>query len=257
MILHSQIIGEGTPFVILHGFLGMSDNWKTLGRKFAEMGYQMHLVDQRNHGRSFHDDAFSYGVMAEDLLRYCDFHNLKKIVLLGHSMGGKTAMEFATRYDEKVSSLIVADIAPKGYPQHHHEILKSLASLSFDEVTTRGMADEQLSLYIKEIGIRQFLLKNLYWKEKGKLGLRMNLKVLTEKNSEIGKALPKDSIYSGETLFVGGGNSGYIEKYDEIVIKNHFPKAQITWLPDAGHWLHADNPTKFLEIIAKFLQKEI
>ncbi len=257
MILHSQIIGEGTPFVILHGFLGMSDNWKTLGRKFSELGYQMHLVDQRNHGRSFHDDSFSYEIMAEDLLHYCDFHELNEIVLLGHSMGGKTAMEFATRYPDRVSQLIVADIAPKSYPQHHHEILKALATLNFDEIKTRGMADEHLSNYIKETGVRLFLLKNLYWEEKGRLGLRMNLKVLTEENIEIGKALPKDAVYNGDTLFVGGKNSGYIETYDEILIKNHFPKATVTWLANAGHWLHADNPTGFLEIIAKFLQKEI
>ncbi len=257
MILHSQIIGEGYPFVVLHGFLGMSDNWKTLGKKFAEMGYAVHLVDQRNHGRSFHSDDFSYQIMADDLLRYCDFHGLEEIILLGHSMGGKTAMEFATKYESRVSQLVVADIAPKSYPQHHHEILKALGLLDFNKIKTRGMADEELSLYIKDMGTRMFLLKNLYWKEKGQLGLRMNLKVLTEKNTEIGKALPEDKQYKSPTLFVKGEHSSYIESYDEILLKKYFPLAQLATVEGAGHWLHADNPTGFLEIIANFLQKEI
>ncbi|MBX2828084.1 MAG: alpha/beta fold hydrolase [Flavobacteriaceae bacterium] len=257
MILHSQILGEGTPFVILHGFLGMSDNWKTLGRKFAELGYQMHLVDQRNHGRSFHDSAFSYKIMAEDLVRYCEHHALDNMVLLGHSMGGKTAMEFATQNGNRVSQLIVADIAPKSYPQHHHEILKALAALDFSVIDSRGSADAKLGEYIPEMGIRQFLLKNLYWVEKGQLGLRMNLPVLTEKNTEIGKALPTDAVFNKDTLFVKGSESGYIETYDEILIKKHFPMAKLATVDKAGHWLHADNPAKFLEIIANFLQKEI
>ncbi|GAB5401755.1 MAG: alpha/beta fold hydrolase [Aureisphaera sp.] len=257
MILHSQIIGEGTPFVILHGFLGMGDNWKTLGRKFAEMGYQVHLVDQRNHGRSFHSNDFSYRFMSEDLLQYCEHHQLSEIVLLGHSMGGKTAMEFATGYEDRVSHLIVADIAPKSYPQHHNEILKALATLDFSEISTRGKADEKLAHYIPEMGIRQFLLKNVYWKEKGQLGLRMNLEVLTEKNIEIGKALAEGTQFNGAALFLGGERSGYIETYDEILIKKHFPKATFATVEGAGHWLHADNPTVFLEIITKFLQKEI
>ena len=148
MILHSQIIGEGTPFIILHGFLGMSDNWKTLGRKFAERGYEMHLVDQRNHGRSFHDDAFSYEIMAEDLKTYCEHHEISEMVLLGHSMGGKTAMRFAASYPEMVTQLLVADIGPKKYPQHHQDILKALALLDFSKITSRNEADQVLEGYI-------------------------------------------------------------------------------------------------------------
>ncbi|MCH9661925.1 MAG: alpha/beta fold hydrolase [Bacteroidetes bacterium] len=256
MVLHSQIIGEGTPFVILHGFLGMSDNWKSLGRKFAELGYQLHLVDQRNHGRSFHSEAFNYRIMSEDLLAYCDQHNLSEMVLLGHSMGGKTAMEFATTYPEKVRQLIVADIGPKAYPSHHQDILKALGSLNFSEIKSRSQADEVLETYIKEVGVRQFLLKNLYWVEKGQLGLRMNLSVLADTYDEIGQALTVDARFEGETLFVKGAESGYIEIYDELGIKKHFPKAKITEISNAGHWLHADNPTKFLEIIENFLQNK-
>lgn len=253
MLLHSQIIGEGKPFVILHGFLGMGDNWKTLGKKFSELGYQVHLVDQRNHGRSFHSDVFNYTVLAEDLKKYCDHYSLKSAVLLGHSMGGKTAMEFASKYPEYVSKLIVADIAPKAYPEHHHEILNALSSLDFNIVKSRKQAQDVLGKYILNEGVKQFLLKNLYWKEKGVLGLRINLPVLVETYSEIGKALTKEAKFEKETLFLAGALSNYIDPYDEMDIKSHFPKASIKTVSNAGHWLHAENSKEFYEIVMKFL----
>jgi len=254
MVLHSQIIGEGRPFIILHGFLGMGDNWKSLAKKFSELGYQLHLVDQRNHGRSFHNSNFNYSLLASDLHEYCLHHNLENIVLLGHSMGGKTAMEFATTHPEMVTHLIIADIAPKAYPSHHQDILKALSSLNFSEIKTRGQAEAVLSTYIKDTGTRLFLLKNLYWKEKGQLGLRINLPVLMEKIEEIGKALPLDRIYDGSTLFARGEKSGYIESLDEMTIKQQFFKAQIVTINGAGHWLHADNPVHFFDEITRFLK---
>ena len=254
MLLHSQILGEGTPFVILHGFLGSGDNWKTLGNDFSEKGYQVHLVDQRNHGRSFHSDEFTYELMSEDLKHYCEEHQLKEIILLGHSMGGKTAMEFATTYPEKVSKLIVADIGPKSYPEHHQDILKALSSLNFDEITSRGEADEVLSQYIPHFGTRQFLLKNLYWIEKGKLALRINLPVLIKEYNIVGNALVDDATFEKETLFVKGEKSGYILPMDEILIHKHFPKAKIETISKAGHWLHADNPSQFYDKIMEFLK---
>ncbi len=256
MILHSKIIGEGTPFVILHGFMGMGDNWKTLGNRFAELGYQVHLVDQRNHGRSFHDEAFSYEVMVEDVKAYCDYHQLNKMVLLGHSMGGKTAMLYATTYPECVKKLIVADIGPKAYPPHHQYILKALSELEKQPITSRKQADEILSQFIKDVGIRQFLLKNLYWKEKGVLGLRMNLPVLSKNIEEVGKALPKDAVFNGDTLFIKGEKSGYIEDYDVPFILKHFPKAKIVTINNAGHWLHAENPKQFYSEVVSFLEQK-
>ncbi len=253
MKLHSQIYGSGTPFIILHGFLGMGDNWKTLGNRFAEVGYEVHLVDQRNHGRSFHDDVFTYAAMAADLKEYVAEHNLQHIILLGHSMGGKTAMEYATQYPEDVEALIVADIAPKNYPQHHQDILKALSMLDFSSITSRGDADKVLAGYIKEKGIRQFLLKNLYWKEKGVLALRMNLPVLTREVAAVGVALENDRSYEGKTLFLGGEHSGYIEPMDEVLIRKHFPKAKVVEISNAGHWLHAENPDEFYENVINFL----
>lgn len=251
--LHSQILGEGKAFVILHGFLGMSDNWRSLGRKFSEDGYQVHLVDQRNHGRSFHSEEFSYELMVQDLKNYCEAHNLEEIILLGHSMGGKTAMLFATTYPKMVSKLIVADIAPKFYPVHHEVILNGLKMLDFSKINSREEAEDDLAEYIKVKSIRLFLLKNLYRKTKGGYGLRLNLPVLTDTIENIGVALPEDAIYKGDVLFLGGEKSDYIEPKDEALITKHFPKARINTISNAGHWLHAENPQEFYDNVVNFL----
>lgn len=252
MILHSNILGEGQPFIILHGFLGMSDNWKTLGRKFAE-NYQVHLVDQRNHGRSFHTSEFNYDVLVEDLKQYCEEHQLQNIILLGHSMGGKTAMLFATEYPNLISKLIIADISPRFYPTHHQTILNGLSAFNFDVLKTRGEADEQLERYVPDFGTRQFLLKNLYWVEKGRLGLRINLEALKENVTEVGEALPTHAKFEGSTLFLRGDKSEYIMPNDESLIHTHFPEAKIVTISKAGHWLHAENPLEFYAAVSDFI----
>ena len=254
MILHATVIGEGQPFVILHGFLGMSDNWKTLGRQFSDHHFQVHLIDQRNHGRSFWDDNFSYEVLAEDLKHYCDTNNLTNIILVGHSMGGKTAMLFATLFPEIVSKLVVVDISPRFYPIHHDVILEGLDALDFDVVKSRGEADKLLSDYVPDFGTRQFLLKNLYWIEKGKLALRINLKVLKEEVGEIGEALPPYAKFEKRTLFLRGDRSEYIGIEDERIISSHFTKVEIATISNAGHWLHAENPKDFFEAVVQFIK---
>ncbi|MDW5287361.1 alpha/beta fold hydrolase [Formosa sp. PL04] len=253
MQLYANILGEGKPFIILHGFLGMSDNWKTLGSKFSENNFQVHLLDQRNHGRSFHSDDFSYELLVEDLKDYCDTNNLKNIVLLGHSMGGKTAMLFATKYPEYVSKLLVADISPRFYPVHHDAILNGLSALDFSKIKTRGAADKELAQYVSDFGTRQFLLKNLYWVEKGQLGLRINVEALTENVSEVGEPLPLHARFEGDTLFLRGDKSEYISFQDESIIKAHFPKAIIVTIKNAGHWLHAENPEDFYNEVLQFI----
>jgi esterase len=253
MILHSNIIGNGKPFIILHGFLGMGDNWKTLAKEFSESNYQVHLVDQRNHGRSFHSEDFDYELMSADLKAYCDDHNLSDIILLGHSMGGKTAMLFAATYPELVNKLIVADISPRFYPVHHDTILEGLNSLDFSKIKSRGEADKALSSYIKDQGIRMFLLKNLYWVKKGQLGLRINLPVLKENVSEVGEALPTHAIFNKDTLFLRGDRSEYIGEQDETIIHRHFPNSKIITIANAGHWLHAENPKDFFTAVMNFI----
>jgi len=253
MTLHSNIIGKGKPFIILHGFLGMGDNWKTLAKQFSKLNFEIHLVDQRNHGRSFHSDDFDYELMAEDLKVYCDNHNLRDIILLGHSMGGKTAMLFATKHPELVNKLLVADISPRYYPVHHDAILEGLSGLDFSELKTRGEAEEALSNYVHETGTRLFLLKNLYWVEKGQLGLRMNLEVLKDNVSEVGEALPIHAVFEKDTIFLRGDRSEYIGEADEAIIHRHFPNSEIITISDAGHWLHAENPEEFYEAVVNFV----
>ena len=253
MHLHSNIIGEGQPFIILHGFLGMGDNWKTLAKQFSGLGFQVHLVDQRNHGRSFHDSEFNYDVLAADLKTYCSHHNLQDIVLLGHSMGGKTAMLFAALYPEIVSKLIVADISPRFYPVHHDAILEGLSSLNFEEITSRKQAEEQLSKYVQDVGTRQFLLKNIYRLSPSVLGLRINLKTLKTNVSEVGEALSSTLNFQKDTLFLRGDKSEYISDQDGPLIKHQFPTAVVKTISNAGHWLHAENPVEFFHNVRVFI----
>ena len=254
MILHSRIEGNGKPFVILHGFLGMSDNWKTLGSQFADVGYEVHMLDMRNHGKSFHSDEFSYDAMANDVKLYCEHHNLKNIILLGHSMGGKTAMLLATLHPELIEKLIIADIGPKFYPQHHQTILEGLNAIDFSKQPSRSEVEEIFSKYITDFGTRQFLLKSLYWKEKEQLAFRFNLEVFNKKIEEIGKALPIENIFEKPTLFLRGSKSNYILDEDFETIKYHFPNSEIKTISNAGHWLHAENPKDFYIETMSFLK---
>ena len=251
--LHSNIIGEGKPLLILHGFLGMSDNWKTLGVQYAKQGLQVHLIDQRNHGKSFHSEDFDYDILAEDLKHYIQQYKLEDVIIMGHSMGGKTAMQFAFTYPDLMYKMIVADIAPKYYPPHHQHIIDGLNQLDFDRIKSRGQADTELSNYIPDFGIRQFLLKNLYWVQKGKLGFRFNLNVLSDKMGEIGDNINPSDIYKGPTLFIKGDKSEYIALSDIDIIKRHFPLATIDTIDNAGHWLHAENPAQFFNKTMDFI----
>ena len=251
-LLHSKIIGNGAPLIILHGYFGNGDNWKTIANELAKT-FEVHLVDQRNHGRSFHADVFDYEEMVKDLQHYITHYQLEQLILIGHSMGGKVAMLYATDYPESVRGLIVADISPKMYPPHHHDILDALNSIDFSIHSSRKLVDEKLKEFIPEVGVRQFLMKNIYWKEKGQLDFRFNVQSLTENTHEVGAALPSFNVFEGSTLFLKGENSGYISTDDTSLIKAHFPAANILVIPKAGHWLHAENPVAFLQETLLFL----
>lgn len=251
-MLYSKIEGEGKPFIIIHGFLGMSDNWKTLGLQFVQLGYQIHLLDMRNHGKSFHSDEFNYEIMVEDVKAYIDFHNLQNITLLGHSMGGKIAMLFATIYPDLVEKLIIADIGPKYYAPHHQTILAALNAVDFSKNPSRSEVDEIVSKYISDFGTKQFLLKNVYWKTPVQLSFRFNLPVFNDKISEIGTALPFENHFDKPALFLRGEKSDYILDSDFETILHHFPLAIIKTIPNAGHWLHAENPNAFYCEVEKF-----
>ncbi|MBY0485965.1 MAG: alpha/beta fold hydrolase [Flavobacteriaceae bacterium] len=253
-MLYSRIEGEGKPLLIIHGFLGMSDNWKSFGSLYAAEGFQTHMLDLRNHGKSFHSDDFSYDVMSQDVLEYCKANNLDKVAIIGHSMGGKVAMLFATTYPEMVEKLVVADIGPKYYAPHHQDIFAGLNAVDFSTKPSRTEVEETLFPFIPDFGTRQFLMKNLYWVEPGQLDFRFNLKVFNVNMEVIGTALPEENIFEKPTLFIRGGNSRYILDTDFESIKKHFPKAVFETIPNVGHWLHAENPKLFFEETARFLK---
>lgn len=252
-MLYSKIEGSGKPFVILHGFLGMSDNWKTLGTQFAAQGFEVHMLDLRNHGRSMQSDEFNYQLMVRDVVEYCQDKNLTNINLLGHSMGGKVAMFLATQYPDIVEKLIVADIGVKFYKPHHDDILNGLLSVDFSKQPSRNDVDEILKPYIPDFGTRQFLMKNLYWKSPGQLDFRFNLTALVANKGIIGDALEENAVYNKPTLFLKGAHSNYILDADVDEIKQHFPLAQVKEIANAGHWLHAENPTDFYKEVMTFM----
>jgi esterase len=253
MLLHSRIEGEGKPLLIIHGYLGMSDNWKTLGGQYAGAGFQVHALDMRNHGKSFHSDAFTYDAMVQDLVDYCHANNLDKVDIIGHSMGGKVGMFFAMQHPEMLDRLVVADIGPKYYSPHHQDIMEGLNAVDFSVKPDRSAVEAILSRYIDDFGTRQFLMKNVYWIEPGQLAFRFNLDVFNEKIDNIGEALPEGSRFDGKTLFLRGDKSRYIKDEDFALIKSHFPNAEIKEIKNSGHWLHAENPKDFLEETLEFL----
>lgn len=250
--LYHRTLGDGQPLIILHGLFGSSDNWLTLGKKFAE-DFKVYLVDQRNHGQSFHDNDFSYEAMAEDLLQFMQQQGLEKAHILGHSMGGKTAMVFATTHPGRVDKLLVADIGPQSYPVHHGTILKGLFSINLKELKSRKEADEQLGQYIPEPGIRQFLLKNLMREGDG-FAWKINLPVIAQQIEQIGKGLNQNTSYSQETLFIRGEKSDYIKDTDLNLIHSIFKQSQVETIKGAGHWLHAEKPGEFYELAIQFLK---
>ncbi|MFH6957895.1 alpha/beta fold hydrolase [Flavobacterium aquidurense] len=254
-MLYSKIEGEGKPFIIMHGFLGMSDNWKTLAGQYVDAGFQVHILDLRNHGRSFHSEEWTYEAMVKDVFEYCQANQLSRIDILGHSMGGKVAMLFATTHPEIVDKLIVADIGPKFYKQHHQDILAGLNAVDFSVKPSRNDVEEILLQYVPDFGTRQFLLKNLYWQEPGQLAFRFNLAAFNNNLDAIGKALDENLIFDKPILFIRGGNSGYIQDSDFDAIREQFPNAVFETIPDAGHWLHAENPKLFFELTTEFLKQ--
>ncbi|TAG06687.1 MAG: alpha/beta fold hydrolase [Cytophagia bacterium] len=242
-----------TNIIILHGLFGTADNWFTIGKKLAEKN-NVYLIDQRNHGQSGWSDNWSYEEMSEDLNEFISTHQLENIALVGHSMGGKTAMLFAGKFPEKLSKLIVVDILPRYYAPHHSNIIEALKSIDLKNLTSRQEAEKQLENQGLDIGTRQFLLKNLYRNDNQNFGWRMNLDVISQKINNVGENYSNDFGYEGATIFIRGDKSNYINlENDTPIIKKHFPNAEIITVKDAGHWVHAEQPQTLLAILNDFL----
>ncbi len=237
--------------IILHGLFGSSDNWYSLAKVFAEH-YTVFLVDQRNHGQSPQTDEFDYALLAEDLADFIQEHALEKPIILGHSMGGKAAMNFAVRYPERLSQLIVVDIVPKPYPVHHDAILDGLKAVPLQSLTSRQEADKILSRYVPEMDVRQFLLKNLSRNGSGGFEWRINLKAIDRAIESMGAGMIYSGKYDGPSLFIQGKKSHYYADGDEQRIQAIFPRAKFATL-DTGHWVQAERPAEFVDLVLNYL----
>jgi len=253
-ILHSNLIGNSKrDLFIIHGFLGMGDNWKTHANKIAESDFRVHLIDLRNHGKSFWSDEFSFEIMVEDLYKYAKYYNIKRFSLLGHSMGGNIGMLFAQKYPELLEKIIIVDIIPKQYKPHHETILNGLKSIDFNKMKSRKHVDTHLSKYISDERVRQFLLKNLHWVDKESLGLKLNIEVLFEFKDRLSIKLKKGISFAKPSLFLYGDSSTYVDESDFPMLYSNFSNIEIIKVPSSGHWVHADNPSFFIDKTINFL----
>lgn len=253
MQLHYQHEGSGHPLIILHGLFGMSDNWITHARNLSEH-FSVYALDQRNHGKSPRHNVFNYEAMVDDLHEFMETHSLDSAYLLGHSMGGKTAMQFAFDYPQKVDKLIVADISPDEYNHKHDRIIEAMLATDLSKYSSRSEVDKDLKDRVSDARIRQFLLKNLYWKDRSSLGWKANLEVIQENLTEIFRALDSNQPFKKPVLFIRGADSHYITDLHVLRIQELFPNARIETIDDASHWLHAEQPEKFHESVMDFLK---
>ena len=244
---------SGEHIIILHGLFGMLDNWHTLASRFSAQ-YQVWIVDQRNHGRSPHSVEFNYPVMADDLHDFFQQHSIPKAHLIGHSMGGKTVMQFAFQYPDLIAKLIVIDIAPIGYPVKHNNEIEAMQSVQLDKITRRSDAEEMLMPLVPENDVRQFLLKNLT-REGDTYRWRMDLESIVKNYAAIIGPVDLDKVYNGATLFIKGGNSDYIREEDKPEILRQFPKAEFITVPGVGHWVHAEAPGHIFDIVTEYFQE--
>lgn len=252
MQLNYKEFGEGFPVIILHGLLGSLDNWQSMARQLAD-DFKVYTLDQRNHGKSPHTQEHTTQAMANDVAGFFEQHGIEKAHLIGHSMGGKTAMQFALDHPERVAKLVVVDIAPKQYKSGFEEIFAGLKALNPAGLESRKQADEELSKYIPQFAVRQFLLKNL---DRTKDGFRwkMNLHLLADAHDNILNKLTGEGPVAVPTLVVRGGRSNYITDADKALFEQLFTPVTLTTINEAGHWVHAESPAAFYDVTVNFLR---
>ena len=261
--------GSGTPVIILHGLYGSSDNWMTIARKVATFNFEVITVDQRNHGSSPHSIEHTYEDMITDLAWLLNDLEIEKAHIVGHSMGGKVAIGFAADYPEKVLSLTVADILPLNYLENpasaiqydfHKRILETLFQLNIDLATSRKEVEEMLMEDISEMHIRKFILKNLRKNKDQKFEWKINVPVLRQQVEHILSGVDyreyedRIPIIKYPVQFIRGGLSGYIPENKFDIIKTMFPESEIHTIENATHFLHAEKPDEFTELLLNFIQ---
>lgn len=250
MQLHYQTLGQGQPLILLHGLFGSGDNWGTVAKHFSQH-YQVICVDLRNHGRSPHSASQSYADMADDLLELCDTLSLERIHLLGHSLGGKVAMQFAAHHPHRVEKLIVVDMATRAYADAHTHLIDAMLAIDLSTLQSRQEVDKILSNSIPQAMVRQFLLMNLM-KSDSSLAWRINLAALKTNYPNLQQAVCENAHYEKPCLFIRGEHSDYVQDVDTEQIKTNFINAQFSSLP-TGHWVHAEQPQAFIEVVGDFL----
>jgi len=255
--------GKGNPLIILHGLYGASDNWVSIVKEL-EKYFRVINVDQRNHGQSPHNEEHSYALMANDLLELFDELKLEKANIIGHSMGGKVAMRFAYEHPERISSLVVVDIAPwshlEGNEQsaqivsEHKKIIEGLKSIPLNSLKSRNEADELLAQWVKGEMVRQFLLKNLKREQDGSFSWKLNLSAISENITSMMEGIASsDKKSEVRTLFIKGGLSNYIPTEREEGLSKYFTNSSLAKIEEAGHWVHAEKPKEFINAILAFL----
>lgn len=257
--LNHRISGEGEPLILLHGLFGSLENLGGIARRLQDR-WQIHALDQRNHGSSPHTEHMDYPAMARDVIAYMDARGLERASILGHSMGGKVAMQVALLYPERVQRIIAADIAPVTYPPRHDAILQALKSMDLTGVRSRRDADQLMAEYVETEATRQFLLKNLeripreQQTESGPMfRWRLNLPVIDACYSNLA-AGPEGTPFDGPVLLLKGEMSAYIQDKHRELIERLFPAARICVIPGASHWLHAEEPELFAAQCRHFLE---
>jgi esterase len=252
--LHSTVTGQGPALILLHGLFGMGQNLAMIARALEDQ-FQVHSLDLRNHGRSEHADSMSFTDMATDVLNYMDQHSIEQSCLLGHSLGGKVAMQVALLAPQRILRLVVADIAPVAYSGHHDEVFAGIGAVQLSQIVSRKDAEAMLAPHISELGIRQFILKNIYRNEQGQFDWLMNVAGLKRCYGQIREAV-SGGIYEGPVLFIKGELSSYIQEKHQDLISALFPHAQLKIIQGASHWLHAEEPAQFNRLARAFLLGE-
>lgn len=251
--LNYKSLGQGYPILILHGLFGTLDNWQTIARHLSEH-HTVYLIDLRNHGRSPQLPEMNYPAMAEDLRHFMESHGMYQAHIIGHSMGGKVAMQFALEHSDMVEKLLVVDIAPKAYPGGHQTIFEALLSLDLSTLTERQQAEAHLATYIAEADVRLFLMKNLSRQKGGGFEWKMNLPVIYENYPQILAAIDSPWTFDKPTIFVRGEHSDYVQDADMARIRALFPNAQLHTIAGAGHWVHAEQPDALLQLALSFFE---
>ena len=254
MILNSKVLGSSKKkIIILHGFLGCLDNWITFSKKISENNFEVHLLDQRNHGKSFHSNEFNYELMVEDLHEYMSKFNINSVSIIGHSMGGKTAMLFSLIYPDLVEKLIVVDILPVSYNKSYDLIFDSLLSINLKQIKSRNEFNLHLKKYFDDHGFILFLSKNLKRSLDGGFEYKSNIKILRKTYSNVTSSINFHKEYRKEVLFIKGENSDYIDSENLKITSKLFPKYKLTEIKNAGHWIHHENPDDFFSICLNYL----